>query len=98
MCRARGDGVTYAASRINQPVQRALSVGWRGNGGRASPELLAGQSWRQFLRIEVGRDNDERVVMRRARQRAGPENSLLLYYRPPYLSDGFDLAFGEAGH
>src|SRR5215468_7045057 len=73
----------------------------RSGRGELRQELLASQARRQFLRIEIGRDDDERVVMRRARWRARPgkiPDSLRAL--APHIFVGWlaNLALGEAGY
>src|SRR5262249_60235058 len=69
--------------------------------GEFRQELLAGGARGKFVRIEAGRDDDERVVMRRPRWRAGPgkiPDSLRALASHKFVGWLADLAFGEACH
>src|SRR5437588_10973302 len=72
-----------------------------GMSGKLGIELRQGQSGRQFFRVEVGRDDLERVVMRRAWRRAGAgevAHALGALAADIFVRRLADLAFGKRGH
>ena len=66
-----------------------------------SLQLAEGQAGRQVLRLEIGRDDLEEIVVRRAGRRAGAaEEGKLLAARSAdkFVARLADLALGERGH